>query len=723
MPSRSRVILPTLRRAVPAACACLAAAAAPAQEPPSEKEATTLPAVVVTGRGAENRARVAGFGDVPLSSLPLQASVFSTEALRDRGTQRLADLVSDDASLSDSYNTTGYWDFLRIRGFLLDNRSNFRRDGLPINAETSLPLDNKAGIEILKGLSGLQAGISAPGGLVNLVVKRPDTNQRSASLSWRQSGSLAAGLDLSQRFGEADAYGLRVNAAYEDLEPRVRHADGHRRLLAAAGDWRLTPDTTLEAEFETSRRVQPSAPGLSLLGNVVPSPGDPNLNLNNQPWSLPVVFDADSASVRWTQRLAADWWGRVHAATQRLRTDDRVAFPFGCSAEKNSDRYCSDGSFDLYDFRSDGERRRNDALELALDGTLDHAGLRHTLSGGLLFSRASTLAPPQAFNGVGTGQADGSAVTNPDPTLSGEARTRRERSAEAYLRGQTRWSEHAHLWWGLRHTRLARSGGEADYRQGFTTPWLALGHDLQPLLGAGWLGYVSWGQGVETAVTPSLPHYTQPGAPLPALRSRQAEAGVKIERERWKGSLAAFEIRRPQTTDVGACDPDAGTPNCNRVLDGTQRHRGLEAAWDARAGAATRYGASALWLAATRDGSADPTLNGKRPVNVPAQSLRAHVSHDPAALPGLRLSLRASHEGNRTVLPGNEDLRIPGWTRLDAGFSYEQVASGRGTWVWRGGIDNLANRRAWRESPYQFGHAYLFPLAPRTAWLTLEMRP
>jgi iron complex outermembrane receptor protein len=30
------------------------------------------------------------------------------------------------------------------------------------------------------------------------------------------------------------------------------------------------------------------------------------------------------------------------------------------------------------------------------------------------------------------------------------------------------------------------------------------------------------------------------------------------------------------------------------------------------------------------------------------------------------------------------------------------------------GIDNLTDRRAWRESPYQFGHAYLMPLQPRT---------
>jgi len=82
-----------------------------------------------------------------------------------------ADVVRIDPAVSDAYNAEGYWDYLTIRGFVLDNRYNYRRDGLPINAETSLPLGNKESVEILKGTSGLQAGTSAPGGLVNFVFK------------------------------------------------------------------------------------------------------------------------------------------------------------------------------------------------------------------------------------------------------------------------------------------------------------------------------------------------------------------------------------------------------------------------------------------------------------------------------------------------------------------------------------------------------------------------
>ena len=142
--------------------------------------------------------------------------------------------------MTDAYDTEGYIDYLTVRGFVLDNRFNYRRDGLPINAETSIPLDNKARVDILKGLSGMQAGTSAPGGLVDLVVKRPlDAPLSSAFVEWRERGSVLGAVDLSRRFGADNAFGLRLNAAAEHIDPIVRDARGHRHVLALAGDWRV----------------------------------------------------------------------------------------------------------------------------------------------------------------------------------------------------------------------------------------------------------------------------------------------------------------------------------------------------------------------------------------------------------------------------------------------------------------------------------------------------
>lgn len=666
---------------------------------------TTTEVVTITGRS--NAPSVSGFGTMPLASSPIQASVFGADELAAAGASSLADLTRLDAGIADAYNAVGYWSFLTVRGFVLDNRSNYRRDGLPINAETALTLANKERIEVLKGTSGIQAGTSAPGGLVNFVVKRPDQRVRGARLDVRQGGTVMAQVDLAERFGAEQRAGLRLNLAAADLDPRVRDASGRSHAFALAGDWQLTPDTRIEAEFEQSHQRQPSVPGFSLRGNVLPDPRtiDPLINLNNQPWSLPVVLDGQTASLRLRQRLSADWHFQAHGATQRLTSDDRIAFPFGCyDAVADvywADRYCPDGSFDLYDFRSENERRRVDALDLQLLGVARTGAVTHEISTGVLFSRGRDRFQRQAFNYAGTGNDGGTAITPAAPALSPANPDLDERRTELYLRDAMRLSPRWSLWAGLRHTRLQY---ESDVTQSFTTPWLALAHHWTPATTV----YLSWGQGVETDVAPNRSRYVNAGQPLPALKSRQLEGGVKHAHDGTEWSVVGFRIQRPLAADIGTCDVDA---SCERRIDGDVRHQGVEAALAHRAGA-WRWQASAMWLDAARQGASDPALNGLRPTNVAARSLRAQLDHDLRALPGLRLSAAVVHEGPRMVLPDNS-VESDAWTRLDLSARWATRIGGVAT-TWQIALDNVTDERAWRETPYQFGHAYLFPLTPRS---------
>jgi iron complex outermembrane receptor protein len=121
---------------------------------------------------------------------------------------------------------------------------------------------------------------------------------------------------------------------------------------------------------------------------------------------------------------------------------------------------------------------------------------------------------------------------------------------------------------------------------------------------------------------------------------------------------------------------------------------------------------SAAALRARREGAIDPADNGLRPTNVPERSVRLQAGYHFAAWPGSALIAGLAHEGARVVLPDNS-ISIPSWTRLDVGARLVQRLE-RYTLTWRLGVDNLADRRAWKEAPFQFGHAYLFPLAPRT---------
>ena len=669
-------------------------------------------------------AGISGFGNVPLANLPMQVDVFSAEQFKDLGIRRVSDIARFDAAVGDGYNAEGYYDFLTVRGFVIDNRFNYRRDGLPISAETSIPLDNKSRVEVLKGTSGMLSGIGSPGGMVNLVVKRPtDAPIREGFIGWRQNGSVLASTDLSDRFGEQREFGLRLNAAYEHIDPQTYVAEGSRYLLALAGDWRLNADTVLEAEIENSRRSQPSVPGFSVLGSVVPDPGNPRINLNNQPWSQPSVFEATTGSIRLRQKIDAQWNWVAQAATQQLKTDDNTAFPFGCyyAAQAQGlteyfDRFCSNGTYDLYDFRSDNERRRSGVVDVALNGTLLTGTVRHALTVGLQYNRVKNSFQGQAFNYAGIGNVQGTLFVPPAPELTGTNTNRDASSTEAYLRDAIAFDEQTTLWLGLRATRqsvdtVRTDGSEAtSYSQNYNAPWLALSHKLA----GGTMLYASWGTGYEPDLAPNNPRYINRGELLPALRSRQIELGVKGGLDNGEWTVAAFDIDRPVSADSGNCDVDN---SCTWTRDGSAVHRGAEASIAARYGA-WFIGGGAMALHARREDSANASLNGLRPTNVPAYTLKLQLGYRVAAVPGLELLANGLYESDRIVVPDNS-LSIPSVNRLDLGLRYEQRL-GKSTLVWRAGVENVTNQNAWRESPFQFAHAYLFPMAPRTFALSLQ---
>jgi iron complex outermembrane receptor protein len=263
----------------------------------------------------------------------------------------------------------------------------------------------------------------------------------------------------------------------------------------------------------------------------------------------------------------------------------------------------------------------------------------------------------------------------------------------------------------LRHTRLQRDSVRTDgsrptaYSQSFTTPWLALAWQAS----AQGLLYASGGQGIESEVAPNRPsRYSNAGQALPALKSRQVELGYKHRDERLDWSLIGFDISRPTANDL----------NGARVMDGQARHSGLEAEAEWRSGNLSLRG-SATWLKARRQGSAVASLNGKRPTNVPASSIKLQAAYNLRQVPGLALLAFATHEGQRMVLPDNS-IATPGWTRLDVAARWRQPWQGHSL-TWRLGIDNLANQRAWKEAPYQYEHAYLYPLAPRTLHASVHL--
>jgi len=681
-----------------------------------------LAPVTVSG-AVTKQVDVTGFADIALDKSPFAATVIDAKTIESISANRLADLYRFDASLSDAYNAVGYWDFVTIRGFVLDQVYNFRRDGMPISAETTLPLENKQRIEFLKGTSGIQAGTSSPGGLVNYVVKRPaNTDLRSLTLETTSYGGLLAHLDMGGRFGDAQRFGYRLNLVGADIQSYVPDADGTRSLAALAMDWRVSPDTLIEGEFELSKRKQPSVPGLSLLGNALP-PADPFININSQPWSQANRFENFSGSIGIVQAINADWRWQGTLASQQLKSNDYLAYPFGCYDAGTdvyyADRYCPNGDFDLYDYRSVDERRKTQSALLKLTGLVRSGGVRHNLSFGVQGTRYSETGTPQADNNaaVGTGNIYTLPALPQDPTYQDPYTTRTERGTEFFFFDAIEWTPAFQTWLGVRYSQLNRDSVRTDgsratsYSRNITTPWIAATWQLD----AQKMIYASYGQGAESEVAPGRSRYANAGQPLPTLKSEQAEIGIKSNSKQLNWNITAFSVTRPVSGDLGTCDLP-GT--CTRQIDGEARHRGIELGASGTTGPWT-LGASATWLQAERQGSTiDPSLNGKQPTNVPETIVRANAAWRVPGVAGLSLLGTLSYEGSRTVLP-DESMTLPAWTRLDLGVRYE-TRMGKFPTTLSLLVDNVANSHYFTESPYQYGHVYLFPAAPRIAKLVVQ---
>ena len=105
---------------------------------------------------------------------------------------------------------------------------------------------------------------------------------------------------------------------------------------------------------------------------------------------------------------------------------------------------------------------------------------------------------------------------------------------------------------------------------------------------------------------------------------------------------------------------------------------------------------------------------------MPRQTVKLSGSHTWAAPLPLTLQLDLIHEGRRAVTDDNS-VHLPSWTRTDLSLRALQSIGTKQHITWRLAVHNLFDIRAWRESPKEFGHYYLFPMARRTVTASAQI--
>ncbi|MDK6077514.1 TonB-dependent siderophore receptor [Massilia varians] len=678
----------------------------------SAQELDGVASVVVTGSRwvGSDRASIGGFSDAPLLDTPASITAINRTQMLDLSIRNVTDAARYDASIGDAYNAIGYAEQFSIRGFALDNATSYRKDGIAISADTQIPLENKERIEVLRGLAGLQAGVAAPGGMVNFVTKRP-TNAplRSALVEVSERGTLHGSIDLGGRF-EDRRFGYRINAAFDDLKSYVRGADGERQFVSAAFDWQISPDALLQLDVDHQHKAQITAPGYQLLRNeVLPTGVSAKTLLNDQPWTRPVETDSSNLGLRFEYRLNPDWTATVNANKHWFKRDDYTAFPYGCSNEGEGfyPGYCSNGDYDVYDYQSVGERRTPWGLQAKLQGRFATGAVRHQLTVGAALSERHDSFGEYVYDYAGYSNIWNNQAVDPAP---GNPRTgpvmerRSDRESALFVQDVAALSDKLTLHTGLRWVKLKRDE-LAEIEQGwvhaddsFVLPSVALVY--KPA--RDWSVYGSLSHGLQHGGIAEMGTANE-NSVLPPSRSKQVEVGVKgVVGNAVMLSAAAFDIKQ-------------GLEYVNAanlfVRAGQQRHRGVELAAQGKLNSDLNYSLSLMALDAEQTGTGDLDVEGKRVTNVPELRSTAWVEYAVPALRGLKVDATWQYSGSKAFDPANRAI-VPGYHVAALGASYALRVGGMNT-ILRARVDNVFDKFYWRDVTQSLG-GYLLPGAPRT---------
>lgn len=651
-----------------------------------------------------------------LLDTPASATIIPRGLIDDQGARGVLGLIGNDASVGENYAPLGYYESLSIRGFTLDNASGYKRNGLTIANESSMPLENKERVEILKGVAGFEAGLAAPGGVVNYVTKQPtDAPLRRVTLEMSGRGTRYGHADLGGRFGR---FGWRFNAAREEFHPYVKEAVGHRGFLSAALDWRLGENAVFGVDADWQKKSQLSVPGYQPLGGTALPPGvRPEKMLNNQPWSEPVAVEAHNIGARLAYGAGTDRRFEAAVNFNRVAAEDKAAFPYGCSSgPAYLAAFCGNGDYDLYDYRSSGEIRTATHAQAILSIDRDWGAVRHEAAVGLSrFERAVNIGA-EVYDYVGT---DNIYSPNPQvfaPSAKGTGvvhRTQDYAESSAFARDSIslspRWKVHA----GVRASVLADDRfSKLDgapvlrYRRSFFSPQVALafmpGDDL--------MSYAAYSQGLELGGTAGVTTVNA-GRTMDPKVTRQAELGVKRDIFQWLlVTAAAFHIWKPY---------EFVEPGNVFVQRGTVKHSGLEFSASGRVTDDLRLFAGATLIHARQSGTGVTSFDGRAPLNVPWLRSQATLDWSIPQIPGASLNGSWARVSEKYALRDNS-LSVPAYGRFDLGARYTmRVGPSRITWRFR--VENVLDAVYWKDVGEYFGDDYLHLGAPRTFRLSAQL--
>lgn len=661
------------------------------------------PMPVYAGGQVASGGRVGLLGNKSVMDTPYSVTSYTQALIQNQQATTVADVVANDPSVRNINPRFGRFDQFTIRGFNLVN-SEIAFNGLFGLVPTyTVPVESAERVEIFKGPNTLLNGMSpsgAVGGTINIVPKRAlDKDISQFTASYVSESVLGGHLDVGRRFGTDGQFGVRVNAVHQDGKTVFSNDQSIERSLISVGlDFRGEQLRLSSDIYHYENRGTAPLERVALSANaVVPNADRIDRNFA-QKWSYAdsidsaVMFRGEYDIMPRTTAYGA--WG-----ARRGRYDFLRVSPINVDSAGN------------FTAQTNKFLRDEDTIS-------NEAGIRTAFSTGFIEHAVNVNASLYRidFGNSETGLGNVSSniydpVNRPESNTPGTTeRPTGKTQLESFAVTDTlsMLDERVQLTLGARKQRVIgistlANGTRTEYDEDALTPTAAI--VIKPIENVSVFGnYIE--ALTQTPIAPTV-GVANPGAIFPPAKSKQIEAGVKVDLGTFTATMSVFRIKRPNTFT----DPTTLVYG----VSGEQRNTGLELNVFGEPIAGVRVLGGFMLLDAELTKTRGGINEGNTAIGVAKVNVNLGTEWDVGYVPGLTFTARAIHTGDQYVNEANT-LEIPDWTRFDIGSRYVFKTHGK-TVTLRASVENVFDKRYWSTAS-QFGLTFG---TPRTALLSATL--